>query len=197
MRLFGKFIQVVTLSACFAPWVLTPAVASSEDVSVAGLRVDTTSHDIYVSFEVKGAFTEEIRERIDSGLPVTFQYDMEVSRRRAFWFDKTLVRKKITTTVSYDTLTRQYSLSKKMNGEVAETSVAVNDPDMMRWMTHLDRIRLGDPTALGAIGKDSLYVRVKSRLQRKFLFFFIPSSLETGWEKIGLSLPVEGMGRAR
>lgn len=178
--------------------IASTALAADEgEVALAGLRVDTTAHDLHVSFSVDGAFTREIRERIDSGLPVTFRYDLEVNRRRALWFDKTLVRKTVTTTVTYDTLSRQYSLARRVNDEVAETSVAVTESDMERWMTRLDRIRLADPSLLEHDPGDTLYVRVKSLLQRRFILFFIPSSTGTGWERVGLSLSGEAGGIAR
>lgn len=193
-----RFTLARSLPALFlAVAAVTPAFSEDDDVTLAGLRVDATAHDLQVSFTVEGAFTREIRERIDSGLPVTFRYDVEVNRRRALWFDKTLVRKTVTTTVTYDTLSRQYTLARSVNDEVAETSVAVTEAEMMRWMTQLERIRLADPSLLENEPVDLLYVRVKSLLQRRFILFFIPSSTGTGWERVGLSLSAEAGGVAR
>jgi hypothetical protein len=156
---------------------------------LSGLHVDVTDHDLYVSYTVDGAFTPEVREAIESGLPVTFRHDVELVRRRALWFDRTLVRKAVTTTVTYNTLTHQYSLARAINDEVTETKVAINETDMMRWMTRLERIRVADPSALEVEPDDVLYLRAKSLVQRRFILFFIPSSTGTDWVKIGLSLP--------
>ena len=164
---------------------------------MSGLDAEATNHDLYASFALREAFSDDVRESIDSGLPVTFTYFLEVARRRPFWFDKILVRKSVATTVTYDTLTHQYSLSKRVNDEVTETSVAVNEADMMRWMTNLERVRLADPTTLPGAEDGSLYLRVKSRLQKKFILFFIPWDVETGWEKVRLSFPVEGTSSDR
>lgn len=183
MRLIAEAALVLALAAPAAP------PAADGKVSLAGLHVDATDHDLYVSFAVDGAFTSEVREAIESGLPVTFRHDVEVVRRRTFWFDRTLVRKAVTTTVTYDTMTHQYSLARGINDEVAETQVAINEADMMRWMTRLERIRIADPSALEVEPDDTLYVRVKSLLQRRFILFFIPSSTGTDWEKVGLTLP--------
>jgi len=172
-------------------WAVTPGA------SMGALRADATEHDLYASFVLSDGFSDEVREKIASGLPVTFTYYLEVARRRPLWFDKILLRKTVTTTVTYDTLTHQYSLSKKVNDEVTESSVAVNDADMMRWMTSLERVRLADPTTLGDVEGDSLYIRVKSRLQKRFVLFFIPWDLETGWEKVRLSLAGDGTIRGR
>jgi len=182
-----RLIAVAALALALA----APAAPQTADgkVSLAGLHVDATDHDLYVSFTVDGAFTPEVREAIESGLPVTFRHDVEVVRKRTLWFDRTLVRKVVTTTVTCDTLTHQYRLARGINDEVAETQVAVNEADMMRWMTRLERIRVADPSTLEVEPDDTLYVRVKSLLQRRFILFFIPSSTGTDWEKVGLSLP--------
>jgi len=183
LRLIVEATLVLALAAPAAP-----APAADGKVSLAGLEVDATAHDLYVSFTVDGAFTPEVREAIDSGLPVTFRHDVEVVRRRTLWFDRTLVRKAVTTTVTYDTLTHQYSLARSINDEVTETKVAINEADMMRWMTRLERIRVADPAGLEVEPGDTVYVRAKSLLQRRFILFFIPSSTGTDWEKVGVSL---------
>ncbi len=158
----------------------------------SALRVDASAHDLYASFGLHDAFSGEIREEIATGLPVTLTYYLEVVRRRPLWFDRILVHKTITTTVTYDTLTHQYSLSKKVNDEVTETSFAVDETDMMRWMTTLERVRLADPTALEGVDSGSIYIRAKSRLRKKLVLFFLPWAVETPWEKQRLIFPGEG-----
>ncbi len=169
-----------------------PAAA---EASLMDLTADAAGQDLYASFALRDAFSEDVRQRLSAGLPVTFTYYLEVARRRPFWFDKPVARKTVSTTVTYDTLTRQYRLSKSVNDEVTETSVAVSEADMVRWMTRLDRVRLADPSALGRGDEGSLYVRVKSRLQRRFVLLFIPWDIETGWERVRIGFPVEGAVR--
>jgi uncharacterized protein DUF4390 len=195
LRRFAVLVIVLGAALSGGPAAgLTPGVLA--DGGARGtLRADASGHDLYASYALKGAFSDEIREQIASGLPITFSYYLEVARRRPLWFDKVLSRRTITTTATYDTLTHQYSLSKRVNDEVAETSVAVSEAEMMRWMTTLERVRLADPTSLEGAEDDSLYVRVKSRIQRRFILFFIPWDVETGWEKVRLSLSAEGTGR--
>ncbi|HET6373360.1 MAG TPA: DUF4390 domain-containing protein [Candidatus Polarisedimenticolia bacterium] len=194
----GKLLRpailfVVVASATAGPRAAGRPIASlGTEAYLSTLSADATAHDLYASFAVKDAFSEDLRQQVATGLPVTFTYYVEVAKRRPFWFDKILLTKTLSTTVTYDTLTHQYSLSKKVNDEVTETSVAVDEKDMMRWMTTLDRVRLGDPTSLEGVKDDSIYVRVKSRLQKKFILFFLPWDVETGWEKVRVSLSGEG-----
>ncbi len=187
----------VLMSLVPATWIHAGLTSAPADVRVSDLRADATGHDLYVSYLITEAFTDEIREGISTGIPVTFTHHFELAKRRTLWLDKTLASKIVTTTVTFDTMTRQYSLTRKVDDEVTETGVAVNEADMMRWMTSLDRVRLADPGALGTSAEDTLYVRVKSQLQRKFVLFFLPWDVETGWERIRLSPTTEPAGRGR
>src|SRR3989442_2275401 len=53
------------------------------DAEIRGLQVENAPHDLFVSFSLSGAFTREIREQIESGLPVTFSHYVEIGNRRA------------------------------------------------------------------------------------------------------------------
>lgn len=173
------------------PWLMATRAA------VDSLRTDATSQELFASFVVNGAFDDDARERLAAGLPLEFVHVIEVARRRTMWFDKMLLRKTITTTVTFDTLTRQYSLSKKVNDEVAETSVAMHEAEVEKWMTCFERVRLGDLSRIDRPRDGTLYVRVRSMLQKRFVLFFVPWDVETGWEKVTLRLPDEATTRAR
>ncbi|MGH9868424.1 MAG: DUF4390 domain-containing protein [Candidatus Polarisedimenticolia bacterium] len=187
-------VLVIVIVAVLSSGVLAHAASRA---TVDSLQTDATAHDLFASFVVKGAFDDHLKEQLSAGLPLEFVHSVEVARRRLLWFDKVLARKTITTTVTYDTLTRQYSLSKKVNDEVAETSVAINQAEVERWMTHIDRVRLADPTHLNDGEEGDLYVRVRSMLRKRFVMLFVPWDVQTGWERVMLSLPAEVTRSAR
>jgi len=162
------------------------AEAPPEGAEIHELQVENAPHDLFVSFRLTGAFSKEIREQIESGLPVTFNYYVEVVHRRAAWFDATRVRKVLSATVAYDTLTRQYRLTRSVDGEMLETTVSDREAEMARFMTAVERLRMCDPADLS--GEEPLYLRVKSRVQKRFVFFFIPWDFETSWARIGLKI---------
>src|SRR6266850_8583542 len=112
---------LVIQGAAFAPAGAVGEEAPPADAEIRGLQVENAPHDLFVSFNLTGAFTREIREQIESGLPVTFNHYVEIVNRRAAWFDSTVVRKAISATVTYDTLTRQYRLNRSVNGEMIDT----------------------------------------------------------------------------
>ncbi len=180
-------LALLAALAAIQPLRARPEEAVAEDALIRDLQVRNTPGDMHVSFVLEGAFTEEVDEQIRSGLPVTFVHYVEVLHRRTAWFDDTLIRKTVSSTVTYDTLTRQYRLTRSVDGEVVQTEVTDRLEEMQRFMTSVEDLRLGDPSDLP--GDRRLSLRVKSRIRRRFVLFFIPWNFETAWARIGLSLP--------
>jgi len=172
-------------------WGISSPAAIEEDppppgAVIRGLQVENAPHDLFVTFKLDGAFTREILEQIESGLPVTFSHYVEILNRRPAWFDSTVVKKVISSTVTFDTLTHQYRLNRSVNGEMMDTVVSDREGEMERFMTSVERLRLCDPLDLA--GDRALYLRVKSRVQKRFVFFFIPWDFETSWARIRLNV---------
>jgi len=184
--------SLVWLAAALLVWLAAVCAAPAsenppEGAEIRDLQVENAPHDLFISFRLTRAFSQEISEQIESGLPVTFNHFVEVLNRRPAWFDPTLVKKVISTTVTYDTLTRQYRLTRAVNNETVETAVSDKREEMERFMTSVDRLRLCDPADLP--GDRALYLRVKARIQKRFVFFFIPWNFETSWARVGLRIP--------
>lgn len=136
---------------------------------------------------LEGAFQEEIVEKIQSGLPVTFRYTLEVTRPRGL-VGSVLSRRVIEVTVEHDSLTRQYRLTRTLDGESPQTTATDKEEEMRRWMTELPRIRLpqspdGLPFPAGAV------IRARCRLSSGFVLVFFPYAQETPWLKVPLYPP--------
>jgi len=187
----AALLAAAALCAAFlaAPGASRAAIESNppDGAEIGDLRVENTPHDLLASFTLRGGFSPDILEQIESGLPVTFNHYVEINKRRPLWFDSTIVKKIISASVTYDTLTRQFRLSRSVNGEVVATDVSDKRAEMQRFMTSVDRLRLCDPSDLPS--DEPLYLRVKSRVQKRFVLFFIPWDFETSWARVGLELP--------
>ena len=145
----------------------------------------------HASFSLDEAFNQTILDTIDSGLPLTFEYRVEVFKRRVVWMDQVLIRKSVHMTVDFDSLTRQYHLTREIDGQVVNSSVAEKPEEMRRWMTVLPDLDLG---SLPDSTKEEVeaQLRVKCRLTSRFVFFFFPKALATKWAKVPLPPSVDG-----
>ena len=80
--------------------------------------------EVLVSFKLEETLTEEIRQKIQSGLTIKFVYKVDLRRSSATWFDRTIAQAVVGATVRYDTLTRLYHVSRTRDGrtEWADTT---------------------------------------------------------------------------
>jgi len=80
--------------------------------------------EVLVSFKLQETLTEEIRQKIQSGLTIKFVYKVDLRRSSAVWFDRTIASAEVAATVRYDTLTRLYHVSRTRDGrtEWADTT---------------------------------------------------------------------------
>jgi len=129
----------------------------------------------------------EIVEKIESGLRVTFRYRIEVLRPRGL-VGSVLSRREIEVTVEHDSLTRQYRLTRALDGENPQSTATDKEEEMRRWMTELQRVRLplsqnGVPFPPDAV------IRARCRLSSGFVLVFFPYAKETPWLKSPLYAP--------
>jgi len=158
----GTLVVVVMLAAR-----LVAAAAASPDITVTPIARD--GH-VLVSFDMGDAFTPDVRDAIESGLPATFSYDVEL--RRGFGlFDRTVASMAISATVRYDNLTRRYQMSRTVDGRVEDARPTEDSAAVRAWMTHFDRVPLLATTSLEANGEYSVRVRAHTRPRNAWFFW--------------------------
>ena len=139
-----------------------------------GLRVSTLTRDgqLLVSLELAGAYTDDIRATIQSGLQTTFRYDVKLRREAAFWPDPTLGSATLAATVRYDNLTQQYSVARLLDGHVEETLVVEEEDDVRQLLTQFERVPLFSTSALEP--NAGYRVRVSARTRPRNTWFVWP-----------------------
>jgi hypothetical protein len=185
---------VVGAVALAAATALSPPADAASAARIAGLEVRRAGDRVFVSFGVDGAVTEDVVERIHSGIPVTFRHRVELLARRAvpLWPSRVLGRIRVEASVSYDALTRRYELRRQIEvkaggatdeatggtgGEVSTESLQ----DVRAWLTELRDL----PGLVLPQGAESerLRVRVESVLGRRYVLYWIPTRVEAAAEQ--------------
>ena len=93
-----------------------------------------------MSFELSDGFTADVRDAIQSGLPTTFSYEVELRRGSRRSFDRTVASVTITAIVRFDNLTRRYQMSRTVDGRV-EDARPTEDQDAVRALDDALRAR--------------------------------------------------------
>jgi len=161
------------------------AAGDAGSPEIAGLSVTEHSGHYQASFRLESAFDEEILSKIGSGMETTLVYQIEVLHRRRFWLDDRFRQFRMETVVRYDSLSGQYSLGLKLDGEVQRSSTTDRPEEMRLWMTEIRGIDLGPVSAF--VPPEDFIVRVKSDIRTRFVLLFIPWGRDTGWARVALA----------
>ena len=115
---------------------------------------------VYVTFDLAGGFTEDVRAAIQSGLKTTFTYDVELRLDVPGWVDRTIGTSTVTATVEYNNLLRRYTLTRVVDGRQDDQEQADSEGKVRQFMTSLKGLPLFDTRILEA--NRDYYVRVRA-----------------------------------
>jgi hypothetical protein len=136
------------------------------------LRIVPLVHDkqMVVTLEIADAYTADVREAIESGLRTTFTYDVELRMLVAGWVDRTIATSVVSIADQYDNLTRRHSLSRTVDGRIAEAVVTEDEEVVRRWLTQVERLPLCSTAKLERNREYYVRVSARKRPQRTFPF---------------------------
>ena len=141
--------------------------------------------DVYkASCRLEGGLTPDVEEEIAAGLATTIEYRLHLYRRRPAFFDQLIVKRRVQCTVRYDTLTQQYTLTRRIDDDLQETKVTDDPATMREFMTSLQAVPLVKTGTLKA-GED-YYLKAKSTLGLVWRFYVIPWPMDTDWERVAI-----------
>lgn len=156
-----------------------PAVASAAEI--VDLVPVVRDHRIFVSYRVEDAFTEEIEHAIATGLEVRFRYNVELKRDRGIWIDPTVSVRRIEVAVTYDNLTKRYSLTREIDGEFDATTMVEDARAMRQFMTTFESLGLFDVSLVEP--NEEYYLRVNAVTRDRNLLLFIPWDVGADWKE--------------
>ncbi len=146
---------------------------------ITDLRIAFENQQIRLSFKLIGAFDDDLRKRLDSGLPTSFSFDFELVRTRKSWFNKAVDSSTLQVTAMYNAVTREYLINLKHDGDLIESRVVKDAVELEAAMTGFSGFQVFSTE--GKNPQQRLRVRVRAELRTKTIFFFIPSTVDTDW----------------
>ena len=115
--------------------------AFAEEAIVENVRV-VHGDSVSLTFSINGAFTDDITQAINSGIPTSFTYLVKLYKVRAFFPDKQIKTFKFNHTVKYDNLKKEYivTLDRKALGQEDVTLRVTDIEEMKKHMTSVEKI---------------------------------------------------------
>ena len=186
--LMALLAKLKTLLFIFFIFLLLHAPASAEDARLTNITVSNTRDDLLLSLSVEGAFREEMKQAILSGVPATFSFFVSLNRVRNFWLDAEFSDIEVTHTIQYDNLKKEFTTSRSWEGE--NTRVTKSFEEAQRLMSEINSLKI---IPLNKLEKGEQYqLRVKAEFSKKtlplylhyVLFFVSLWDFETDWYTI-------------
>jgi len=170
----NALVAAVLAWACFA---LT-TVAWAESPSLVNIGVGTKGKTVVMNARLVDGFTKSIQEAIESGVTMTFTYQIELRKENILLNDSLISSNTVQHTAKYDSLKKVYRFSAFGKG-VKRKITTRNRENYQKLMLTLKNIPIASIRRLDP--NEKYYIRVKADLETdrlwfpfNYLFFFLP-----------------------
>lgn len=173
-------IFIIILSLC--------SVISAQDARLTNIIVTNTRDDLLIYLTVEEAFREEMEEAVISGVPTTFSFFINLYETRNLWFNKKMATLRITHTIKYDNLKKNFIIRRSWDDGKPITTKSLQEAKQL--MSEIDSLKIIN---LSKLKKGKQYqIRAKAELSKvtlpyylHYVLFFISLwDFETDWYTI-------------
>jgi hypothetical protein len=164
-------------------WALAPSPSAGAEPRLSRPLVAPNGSHLLVTLALEDGFGAPVRERIQSGLATTFDYEIELRRDRKRWFDARVAAAGLQVTAMYNALTREYLVNFKLDGRLIESRSVRDEAALEAAMTRIARLP-AFPLQIVPRGVRVL-VRARALLGEGTWLGVIPSRDGTGWRESG------------
>lgn len=88
------------------------AIAESKEAEITNLILSKNRDKVFLSFTINNAFTENIIKLINSGLPITFSFDIKITKKRRLFPDKKIFERELVHKLRFSSLTKTFFINK-------------------------------------------------------------------------------------
>lgn len=181
---------LLVLIFCF--FLIFPAnIFADNTAGLGNIKLANTRDDLLIYFEVENAFTDKIIQAVQNGIPTTFSFYVFLYKTDSSWIDKEIAEIQIKSTIKYNSLKEEYSVSRPWKEE--QLLVTKSFEEARSWMTEVDNLRIIPLEDL--VKGDKYQIRIKAELDKvtlplylHYVFFFVSFwDFETDWYLINFT----------
>lgn len=157
--------------------------------SIENLSALAADGRVSVRFDLANAFHGgKTVQALQSGLPTSFTYVVEIFRDRPNWFDEGIARSRIEVIATFNSVTREYLLNYRRDRKLVRSETLTDLDALEKRMTAIEEPSLFE---IGDRRPYKLKVRVKADFERGFLLYVVPWQISTQWRVVRVSSPPE------
>jgi hypothetical protein len=144
-------------------------LAFAKEARLTNIIVTNTRDDLLLYLNVEGAFRDKMEKAILSGVPASFSFFITLYRVRNLWLDKEIADFKVTHTIKYNTLKKEFIV--KRSWESDKTRVTQSFKEANKLMADVDSLKI---VSLDRLEKGKVYqIRAKAELSKLTLPFYL------------------------
>ncbi len=182
-------LKQLIFASVFLLFIAGTAQASSP--TLVNVGVSAEGNQIAMSAQMTDGFPEEVIEAVESGVPMTYTFHIELRKDKSLWVDSLVSSNTVEHTVQYDSLKKVYRFTETGNN-IKRKLMTRKHERYQQMMATLDSIPLAPLYKLDP--NEKYYIRVKADLQIdrfwfpfNYILFFVPlNDMETDWTRSSL-----------
>jgi hypothetical protein len=175
-------------------FLATVSLSAASPPKIENLAATAENGKVSVRFSLAGAFANgEMIEALQSGLPTSFTYVVEIFRDRPNWFDDGIARARIEVICTFNSVTREYLLNYRRDDRLVRSETFSDLPALERGMTTVEELDLFD---IGRRKPYKLKVRAKADLMRGWLMYVIPWEVSTRWRETRVQVKQSALNKS-
>ncbi len=180
-----KICIVIFLSVFF----FTQPPAFAQNARLADITITNTYDGLeLVYLNIKGTFTEKMRNAVLSGVPTTFMFFINIYEVRRFWPDKKIAETELTHTIKYHNLKKEFIVTRSWEND--KPVIVKSFGEARKLMCEIKHLQIVPP---GSLEKGRRYqLRARAELSKvtlplylHYILFFVSLwDFETDWQTI-------------
>lgn len=154
--------------------------ARAENARISPIRVAVDGDRVLAAFVLRDGFDERLRSRIESGLPTSILYRIELHRDRKRWYDRRLLANTLEVTAVYDAVARVYNVHFKLDDKLIESRTVHDLKAVGEAMTQIGPLPVFQLTGLSP--RRRLLLKIQAEMGSRTLLSVIPVTINTAWK---------------
>ena len=176
MRVVIKQKVLVLAVAAIINFAFCTNLFAAQAAVISNVHITNTRDDLVAYFKVENAFTDEISQAVLKGVPASFSFYITLDQVRKALFDTEISDYKITSTLKYNILKKEFVVSRPWKNE--KPFVTDSFEEAKRLMTEIDNLTIARLTNLVKGKKYKLKLKadldkVTLPLYLHYVFFFV------------------------
>ena len=162
--------------------ILLPSALVAANPAIENLSATAANGKVSVHLTLANGFNSaQTIQALQSGIPTSFTYTVEIYRDRPNWFDEGIDRSRIEVIASFNSVTREYLMNYRRDRKLVRSETFNDLQTLERRMSTIDEPDLFD---IGSRRGYKLRVRAKADFMRDWLLYFIPREMSTRWRDV-------------